>query len=454
MLLKKINSMKIKFYYLALLFFIVSNSNKINAQKRISLDENWKFHFGNSSDPEKDFNYITATIFSKSGAAVATAIETKFIDSTWTNINLPHDWAVELPFENSKNFDVESHGYKPVGGFYPETSIGWYRKHFKVDKINSQKRFEIQFDGIFRNATIWINGFYVGTNLSGYIGKSYDVTDYINFDKENIIVVRVDASQYEGWFYEGAGIYRHVWLTTSDKLHILDDGLFVHAIVNNKNASVTIETEIENKNLIASKGTIYTYVTDRNGKQITKTAEQNFMLAVNGKTTIKQNISINNANLWSLENPYLYKVISVIKQNNQIVDQKKVNFGIRTIKFDANEGFLLHYLLTIKTLMDDFYLVLINVQIDRCILDYYLIIVAHLKPTFQDCHKLLEVLVLEHYDLFCRHLIPFFSIILCDNIAYNRVVHFLFQRGLGGYWFLVFLCVFHSERNLHWHQIL
>ena len=129
-----------------------------NAQKRTNFDEDWKFHFGNASNPDKDFNYSIATIFSKSGAAVSTPIDAKFSDSTWLNINLPHDWAVELPFENSKNFDVESHGYKPVGGFYPETSIGWYRKHFSVNKTDSQKRFEIQFDGIFRNATIWING--------------------------------------------------------------------------------------------------------------------------------------------------------------------------------------------------------------------------------------------------------------------------------------------------------
>lgn len=313
-----------------------------NAQKKINFDEGWKFHFGHATNPDKDFNYSIATIYSKSGGAAKTAIDTKFVDTTWTNINLPHDWAVELPFENSDNFDVESHGYKPVGGLCPETSIGWYRKHFSLDKADSNKRFEIQFDGIFRNAAIWVNGFFVGNNFSGYVGKSYDITDYLLFDKENVIVVRVDATQYEGWFYEGAGIYRHVWLNTFNNIHIPEDGLFVHADSNGKNATVTIETEVENKNLNPSSCSIYSYITDQNGKQIGKTSEQKLSLPVNEKQTIKQKLNINNTVLWSLENPYLYKVVSVVKQGNEIVYRKKSNFGVRSVRFDAKEGFFLN----------------------------------------------------------------------------------------------------------------
>ncbi|HNP32953.1 MAG TPA: beta-galactosidase GalA [Flavobacterium sp.] len=324
---------------LAIFLFCIAFAN---AQKKINLDTGWKFHFGHAANPEKDFNYSTATIYSKSGGAAKTAIDTKFVDSTWTNVTLPHDWAVELPFVNSPNFDVESHGYKPVGGLYPETSIGWYRKHFNLDKSDSDKRFEIQFDGIFRNATIWLNGFFVGNNFSGYVGKSYDITDYLNFDKENVIVVRVDATQYEGWFYEGAGIYRHVWLNTFNNIHIPEDGLFVHSTVNGKNTDVTIETEVENKNFNPSDCVVYSYITDRKGKQIAKTNEQKISLSVNQKSTVKQKLTITNADLWSLENPYLYKVVSVVKQGNQIIDKRKSNFGIRTLRFDTNEGFFLN----------------------------------------------------------------------------------------------------------------
>ncbi len=126
-------------------------------RQKIDFDEDWRFSFGNASNPQKDFNYGIANIFSKSGKAEKTAIETKFDDKQWRKLNLPHDWAVELPFVKSDNKDVMAHGYKPVGGLFPETSIGWYRKHFSVAKADSGKRFSIQFDGIFRNSNIWIS---------------------------------------------------------------------------------------------------------------------------------------------------------------------------------------------------------------------------------------------------------------------------------------------------------
>jgi beta-galactosidase len=223
-----------------------------NAQEKRSLDEDWKFHFGHATNPEKDFDYSKTALFHKSNVFATTIVNPKFIDTAWAKINVPHDWVVGLPFVNSPQVEMDSHGYKPVGGSYPETSIGWYRKHFNVEKAKSNKRFEIQFDGVYRNATIWINGFYVGTNFSGYIGNSYDVTDYINFEGENVLVVRVDATQYEGWFYEGAGIYRHVWLNITDKIFIPEDGVFVHSEVKGKNAIVTMETNVQNNNLNAS----------------------------------------------------------------------------------------------------------------------------------------------------------------------------------------------------------
>ena len=203
---------KIQGYLFAIILFLFTLfcQGQTTARKKINLDDNWKFRLGHAANPEKDFNYGIATIFSKSGGAFGTAIDPRFKDSAWRSLDLPHDWAVELPFVNVDNRDVESHGYKPVGGLFPETSIGWYRKHFIISSADSGTRFQIQFDGIFRNANIWLNGFFVGNNMSGYIGASYDVTDFIRFDRDNVLVVRVDATQYEGWFYEGAAIYRDV----------------------------------------------------------------------------------------------------------------------------------------------------------------------------------------------------------------------------------------------------
>ena len=323
------------------LFLAISFLNGY-AQKRTNIDDNWLFHYGNSENAKEDFNYSIVNIFSKSGASEKTAIDPKFVDKDWRKLNLPHDWAVELPFVQSENDDLVSHGFKPVGGLFPDTSIGWYRKHFTVSKNDKKDRFEIQFDGVFRNASIWLNGFYIGTNQSGYVGKSYDVTDYIDFEKDNVLVVRVDATQYEGWFYEGAGIYRHVWLNQYNNLHIPFGGLFVHSNVNDKNASVNIETSVENKNLNPTNCTVYAYITDRNGKIIGKTNEEKLGLNVNETATVKQKINVSNARLWSIEDPYLYKVYAVIKENGKEVYREQTRLGIRTIKFDAKKGFFLN----------------------------------------------------------------------------------------------------------------
>ena len=312
------------------------------AQEKISLDEDWKFHFGHAANVEKDFDYSKIALLHKSNVYATTIVHPKFVDSTWQKINIPHDWAVELPFVKSEQVEMDSHGYKPVGGAYPETSIGWYRKHFSVDKSKSNKRFELQFDGIYRNAEIWINGFYVGTNFSGYVGNSYDVSDYINFEGDNVLVIRVDATQYEGWFYEGAGIYRHVWLHITDKIFIPQDGIFVYSEVKGKNAEVTIETTIQNNNLKNSNSVIYSYITDRNGKILVKTKEQKVNLGIFKNQTVKQHLQLKNPELWSLENPYLYRVVSVLKSGNKIIHQTITRFGIKTIHFDAKEGFFLN----------------------------------------------------------------------------------------------------------------
>src|SRR5258706_3725658 len=266
--MKKICELLFIFSFLLISFNNFCSAQNVLQNRHINFDEDWRFHFGNASDPLKDFNYSIVNIFSKTGKAEGTAIDIKFIDTAWRTLDLPHDWAVELPFANSQNFDVMAHGYKPVGGLFPETSIGWYRKHFLVDKKDSGQRFQIQFDGIFRNANIWLNGIYLGINQSGYVGVVYDITDCINYDKENVIVVRVDASQYEGWFYEGAGIYRHVWLNKYNNVHIAHDGVFVYSNVKGNAAEVTTETIIENQNLSSSNCTVSATVTDRDGNII------------------------------------------------------------------------------------------------------------------------------------------------------------------------------------------
>lgn len=323
---------------LLLSFFATTSAQ--SPRKKTNIDTGWKFALGHAANAEKDFNYSISTIFSKSGAAPGTAINPGFNDSSWRNIDLPHDWAVELPFVNVDNFDVQSHGYKPVGGLFPATSIGWYRKYFTVSSADSGKRFELQFDGIYRDANIWVNGFYLGNNKSGYVAANYDITDVINFHKPNVIVVRADATQYEGWFYEGAGIYRHVWLNEYENAHINTHGIFAYSTIKANKAAVFVETTINNENAVAGEYLVRSFVNTRDGKRVASSAAQKIMLGAGADALVKQNIALSNPMLWDLENPYLYRVGAELLRNGKVVDAQEIKFGVRSIEVKPNGLFL------------------------------------------------------------------------------------------------------------------
>ncbi|MFH0760353.1 MAG: beta-galactosidase GalA [Bacteroidota bacterium] len=335
-----------KFFRLSPLFFCLFLGFSVQAQPvhggRIltNFDEDWKFAFGHAADPARDFNFTVANIFSKTGKAEATAIDPRFDDSQWRKLNLPHDWAVELPFVKVDNFDVIAHGYKPVGGLFPETSIGWYRKTFEIPAADSGYRYSIRFDGVFRDAKFWINGFYLGTNESGYIGISYDITDYIRFGKSNTLVVRADASQYEGWFYEGAGIYRHVWLTRTNNLHVAENGIFIYSDIGTASAEVTVETTVEDQSPDQSDYSITTIITDRDGKEIVRSVTPIDAGAYNFSTS--QHLNISAPQLWSPDYPYLYRAITIIRNDEGEADRVITRFGIRKLEITADKGLILN----------------------------------------------------------------------------------------------------------------
>jgi beta-galactosidase len=335
------------FAFLMCIILSICLTDAINAQspvqrQKINFDRDWKFHQGNASDPSKDFNFKVANIFSKTGKAEGTAIDPKFDDSQWRKLDLPHDWAVELPFEYSPNFDVMAHGYKPVGGLYPQNSIGWYRKSFVIDKSDSGARFAIQFDGIYRNAMVWVNGFYLGTNESGYVGVNYDLTDYLNFGGNNVLVVRVDATQYEGWFYEGAGIYRHVWLVQNNNLHIADNGVFIYTNIKGDNAIITVETDVANQTYKMAHCTVQQEIIDREGKLLVQSPAQALTLKLNKTGSIKQELIIKSPRLWTLDDPYQYRVVTTVKSGSELIDQVTTKFGVRTVVIDAANGVFLN----------------------------------------------------------------------------------------------------------------
>lgn len=304
------------------------------------LDKGWRFAFGHAALAEKDFNYSIANSFAKTGASAGTPIDPRFADTGWQKINLPHDWAVTLPFVYTDNFDVMAHGYKPVGGLFPETSIGWYRKHFSIPATDSGQRIAIALDGVYRNAQCWLNGFYMGRNESGYVGVEYDVTDFVRFGGNNVLTVRVDATQYEGWFYEGAGIYRHVWLKKYPNVHIAPQGIFAYSQIANGKATVQVETTLGNAHAYTANATVRILLTSREGKVLASAKESPLQVAAMGEAVARQSVVVSNPRLWSLADPYLHRVVVEVRQGGTLVDAHTLRLGLRTIEVKPNGLFV------------------------------------------------------------------------------------------------------------------
>ena len=196
----------------ALLFLVATRVGAADSpREHLSLDANWKFHLGD--------DWPDALRLDKAGMSTGPASE-KFNDQSWRTLNLPHDWAIELLFDKKCLRAYQLHGPmpNPSGPGYPQNSVGWYRRTFDLSAEDSGKRIWLDFDGAYRDTTVWVNGWLIGRHESGYYPFRYDITDIVRFGGKNTIAVRVDASKFEGWFYEGAGIYRHVckrWTKTA-----------------------------------------------------------------------------------------------------------------------------------------------------------------------------------------------------------------------------------------------
>ncbi len=212
-------------------------------RERLLLDFGWRFHFGNADEPDKDFGFGSGRTgnFQKTGNFLP-AGEIAFDDSDWRDLDLPHDWAIELPFTNDPA--LQSKGFYPLGRTYPATSVGWYRRVFDLPAEDAKKRITIEFDGAYRESMVVFNGFYIGTHSGGYDPFSFDVTDFANPGGRNVLLVRVDATSSDGWFYEGAGIYRHVWLVKTHPVHVKKWGTFVSSQVRSEEATLSIRTEV------------------------------------------------------------------------------------------------------------------------------------------------------------------------------------------------------------------
>jgi beta-galactosidase len=338
-------------FVLLIIFFSVTAQEKKEVtpakRARTNFDFNWQFHKGDIAIKRivqaggqggiTDVNVRiitgrdTALNYSDAGSYKV------FYPADWKQVNLPHDWAVEGTFVHDNSI-----GNQPgVSGYLP-TGIGFYRKEFEISETDKGRKISIEFDGIFRNSTVWVNGHLMGSHQSGYTPSNYDLTDVVRYGNEgkNVILVKVDASEYEGWWYEGAGIYRHVWLIKTDRLHVDRFGTFITTpSVSDQQAAVTIKTTVKNEYKSAKNITLVSKIVDQKGivldvKTSAQTIEPFSSVEVTQTGTIQQPM------LWSPETPHLYKVLTEVADNGSVADTYETTFGVRTVDVNKDGVFL------------------------------------------------------------------------------------------------------------------
>jgi beta-galactosidase len=318
---------------------LFTNITSNGIRDRLLLDFGWRFTLGHATDPAQDFNFNHGKVFARAGMFATPALP-GFDDSQWHAVDLPHDWVVELLFENTDN--LNDFGYKPLGRTNPETSIGWYRRAFEIPASDLGRRISLEFDGVFRDSVVILNGFYIGRHLSGYSPFRFDVTDFINYGGKNALAVRTDATAHEGWFYEGAGIYRHAWLTKTNPVHVAQWGSFVTSEVRSGAATLEIATEVDNESNNETPFRVVSNILDPNGKVIATSHSSATTVPAWNRTEVRQRVEVVQPALWSIEEPTLYRLVTTLEVGGLAVDQYETSFGIRTIRFDADRGFFLN----------------------------------------------------------------------------------------------------------------
>ncbi|MCR5759904.1 MAG: beta-galactosidase, partial [Bacteroidales bacterium] len=333
-------------HYLTVMAALLLSCTALHSQERSveRLDAGWRFAFGNAADPQKDFgcgteyfNYFTkANSIHNEGP-----YSMKFDDGAWQEVRIPHDFVATLGFDGEAS---HSHGYKTVGWKYPETSVGWYRKVFSISEEDLGRHILLRFDGIFRNSQVWFNGFYLGTEPSGYATQVFDVTEYVNYGGDNLICVRADASLEEGWFYEGGGIYRDVWLEKTGLQHVAPFGTFVYSELKEpySEALIHVDTDVQNSSLQAASCLVRHVLTDAEGREVAASGAETLELLPKQTATSHLTMSINSPHLWDTGDPYLYKVVTTVTSGGKTSDRYETVIGIRDAEFTAEEGFLLN----------------------------------------------------------------------------------------------------------------
>ncbi|MGB3007423.1 MAG: beta-galactosidase GalA, partial [Chitinophagaceae bacterium] len=319
----------------------------LSKRAREKFDFNWQFHKGDIAMKriikaggqggltDANVKVVTAKDTTIDYTDVKSA--TVFHPKDWQLVNVPHDWVVENSFVKDNSM-----GSQPAVSGYLPTGIGFYRKEFEIPEADKGKKISIEFDGIFRNSTVWVNGHLLGNHKSGYTPSNYDLTDVLRYGNEgkNAILVKVDASEYEGWWYEGGGIYRHVWMIKTDRLHVDRFGTYVTTpSVSSNEAVVRIKTKVKNENNTTKNITLVSKIVNSKGvildtKKSSQKIEQVSAIEIEQTGIAKQPL------LWSPETPDLYKILTEVYDDGKLVDNYETTFGVRTIEFNRNGFFL------------------------------------------------------------------------------------------------------------------
>lgn len=297
----------------------------------LSFDQGWRFHPGDI--PFAEIKGHGATYSNAKAGNAPGAAATVYDDTGWRVVDLPHDWAVEGSFDKEENV---SQGYRPRG-------FAWYRKAFKVDPSDRGKNLELQIDGVATHCTVWVNGTEVHHNNCGYTGFTIDLTPFVRYgDDINTVAIRVDATAMEGWWYEGAGMYRHTRLVKRPPVHIVTDGVFAQPI---KEASgswkIPAEVTVQNIGKTNSSATVSVTLRNPDGKEIASLSQTNNIPAL-GSKVFNPSLNVSDPHLWSVDHPVLYTVETKVTAAGQSDDAVATKIGFRTIRFDPEKGFFLN----------------------------------------------------------------------------------------------------------------
>ncbi len=314
---------------------------------RINLDKGWRFFRGELEPALNTAGWGGAKARAFHFGATAAELD----DSRWQSVDLPHEYVIDGDYtrknaavgEMQKIPEMESIDSRHFAGGSLDGGVAWYRRRFDIPAGMDGKRVYLHFDGVYRNSTVYLNEYFAGSHESGYTEACYDITDFVNFGGGNILVVRVDASGREGWWYEGGGIYRHVWLEYKSAAHIAQNGVYVYSDIclEEKSAEVHVKTDLINKSTADGDFILKSRITDRDGTTVGACESAIAVQAWEG-AVCGQRIPVADVCLWDVDSPYLYSLTGELYSHGELIDSVTVTFGIRECRFDADQGFFLN----------------------------------------------------------------------------------------------------------------